>query len=67
MVKREAPLPITSADDPRLAAMGYEQVAGEHQIPEMLTLSPRQRLELLEDMLAFEERLHGARLVPRKP
>jgi hypothetical protein len=58
--------PITSPDDPRLAEMGYEEIAGEHQIPEMLSLAPRARLQLLVDMLDFEDRAHRARIVPRK-
>lgn len=46
--------------------MGYEEIAGEHQIPQMLAASPRERLQHLLDLLDFEERLHRARIVPRE-
>jgi hypothetical protein len=53
--------PVARPDDPRLARMGHESVAGEDQIAQMLALSPRERLQLLLDALAFEERAHRAR------
>ena len=57
--------PVTSPDDPRLAGMGRESVAGEDQVAQMLAVSPRERLKCLLDMLAFEERAHRARPVPK--
>ncbi len=47
--------------------MGKESVAGEDQIAQMLASSPRERLQCLLDMLAFEERAHRARPVPKAP
>jgi hypothetical protein len=55
---------VTSADDPRLAGQGQEQVAGADQIAQMLVATPRERLRLLLDMLAFEERAHRATRLP---
>lgn len=61
------PAPVTSPNDPRLAGLGREDVAGADQIPQMLAATPRQRLQLLLDMLAFEERAHRAiRLPPER-
>ena len=57
---------VTSPDDPRLVGMGMEEVAGADQIDHMLTLAPRERLQLLLDMLDFEERAHRARILPRE-
>jgi hypothetical protein len=57
--------PVTSPEDPRLNRMGREQVAGEDQIPQMLALSPRERLRCLVDMLDFEERAHRAMPIPK--
>ena len=51
---------MTSPDDPRLAGLAREEVAGADQIPQMLAATPRDRLRLLLDMLAFEERAHKA-------
>ena len=59
--------PVTSPDDPRLEGMGMESVAGADQIAQMLAASPRERLQCLLDMLAFEERAHRARLLPKAP
>jgi hypothetical protein len=59
--------PVTSPDDPRLESMGKESVAGEDQIAQMLAATPRERLRCLLDMLAFEERAHRARRVPKVP
>lgn len=55
---------MTSPDDPRLAGLAREEVAGADQIPQMLAATPRDRLRLLLDMLAFEERAHKATLLP---
>lgn len=63
---RKEPIPVTSPDDPRLAGMGSEQVAGADQIPQMLAATPRERLQCLLDMLAFEERAHKAIPLPRE-
>ena len=62
---RSDPPPVTSPDDPRLAGMGKDSVAGEDQIAQMLAASPRERLECLLEMLAFEERARRARPVPK--
>lgn len=59
--------PITSPDDPRLAAMGYEEIAGASQIPQMLAASPDTRLQYLLDMLEFEREAHAARLILKTP
>jgi hypothetical protein len=61
------PPPVTSPDDPRLAGMGTGSVAGEDQIAQMLATSPRERLQCLLDMLAFEERARRARPLPKVP
>jgi hypothetical protein len=57
---------VTSPDDPRLRGLGMEEVAGADQIDAMLALTPRERLRLLLDMLAFEARAHRARILPRE-
>jgi len=64
---RSDPPPVTSPDDPRLEGMGMESVAGEDQIAQMLAAPPRERLQYLLDMLAFEERAHRARPLPKAP
>ena len=61
---RTHPAPVTSPEDPRLAGLGREEVAGADQIPQMLAATPRERLRLLLDMLAFEERAHQATRLP---
>ena len=66
-VMQNDPLPVTSADDPRLADMGREGVAGADQIAALLVATPRDRLRLLLAGLKFEQRAHQARLVPAKP
>jgi hypothetical protein len=58
-------LPVTSPDDPRLRDMGEESVAGADQIPQMLAATPRERLRCLVEMLAFEDRAHRARPLPK--
>jgi hypothetical protein len=58
-------VPVTSPDDPRLAGLGEESVAGEDQIAQMLAATPRERLRCLVEMLEFEERAHRARPVPK--
>ena len=45
-------------------AWGLEEVPGADQIAQMLAVTPRERLQCLLDMLAFEERAHRAVLVP---
>ena len=64
VVLRSDPDLVTSPDDPRLAGVGREEVAGADQIPQMLAATPRERLRLLLDMLAFEERAHKATRLP---
>jgi hypothetical protein len=58
------PEPVTSPDDARLRGMGLEEVPGADQITQMLAATPRERLQCLLDMLAFEERAHRAVLAP---
>jgi len=62
ILMRAEPTLVTSPDDPRLKNIGLEQVAGADQIPQMLAMSPRERLRLLVEMLDFEERAHRATL-----
>jgi Fe2+ transport system protein FeoA len=64
---RADPSAVTSPADPRLEAMGQESVAGADQIPQLLAVPPRERLQLLLEMLAFEERAHRATLQPKAP
>jgi hypothetical protein len=45
--------PITSPDDPRLAGMGREGVAGADQIPGLLAITPDERLDRLVAVLRF--------------
>jgi hypothetical protein len=52
--------PITSPDDPRLAAMGREEVAGADQITAMLAATPDERLDGLEAMLEFVDEARAA-------
>jgi hypothetical protein len=63
----DQPAPVTSPDDPRLHGIGQEDVPGADQIPQMLAASPRERLQCLLEMLAFEERAHRAVRLPRVP
>jgi len=63
----DQPTPVTSPDDPRLGGIGQEAVPGIDQIPQMLAASPRERLQCLLEMLAFEERAHKAVRLPRVP
>jgi hypothetical protein len=59
--------PITSPDDPRLAASGQEDVAGADQIAAMLAASPddwdgSKRRDFQNDaLIALTARRHGAR------
>ena len=52
--------PITSPDDPRLTAMGLEDIAGADQIAGMLAATPDERLDGLEAMLEFIEEARAA-------
>jgi hypothetical protein len=61
------PALVTSPDDPRLGGMGQGDVPGADQIPQMLAASPRERLQCLVEMLAFEERAHKAVRLPKVP
>jgi hypothetical protein len=63
----EEPAPVTSPDDPRLGGMGREDAPGADQIPQMLAASPRERLQCLLEMLAFEERAQRAVPLPTMP
>ena len=45
------PVDITSADDPRLARMGREDVAGADQIAHLIAATPDERLDGLVAML----------------
>jgi hypothetical protein len=42
-------------------------LSGADQIPEMRAASPRERLQCLVEMLAFEERAHKAVRLPKVP
>jgi hypothetical protein len=48
-------VPITTPDDPRLAGVGQEQVAGADQIAARLAATPDERLEILTAAVAFIE------------
>ena len=52
--------PITSPDDPRLAVMGREDVAGADQIAGRLAATPDERLDGLVAMLEFVEEARAA-------
>jgi hypothetical protein len=52
--------PIVSVDDPRLAGMGREDVAGEDQIDRTLAATPDERLDNLAAMLEFLEDARSA-------
>ncbi len=52
--------PITSPDDPRLAGMGRDAVAGADQISGRLAASPDDRLDSLVAMLEFVEEARAA-------
>lgn len=53
----------TSPENPPRVEVS-EEIAGADQIVRLLALSPRERLQYLLDMLDFEERVAGARVVP---
>jgi len=46
-------VPVTSVQDPRLAMMGEESVAGADQIPSLLAATPDERLDRLIAVLQF--------------
>lgn len=54
--------PITSPDDPRLAGMGEDSVAGADQIAGLLAATPDERLASLVSMLQFLEEARAALL-----
>jgi hypothetical protein len=58
-------VPVTSPDDPRLR-FEHDGIAGADQIAYWLSLTPRERLQLLVEMVEFEDRLHRARLLPQE-
>ena len=60
------PQPVTSPSDPRLRGPNTG-VSGPDQIAQTLALSPRERLQWLVEMLAFEERAHNAVQLPPEP
>ena len=58
---------VTSPNDARLTGLGREEAPGVDQIAQMLAATPRERLQVLVDMVAFEERAHRAiRLPPER-
>lgn len=57
--------PVTSPDDPRLANMGREDVAGADQIAERLAATPDERLDDLTNTLEFVEEARAAGLRKR--
>ena len=60
------PTPVTSPDDPRLAGMGMEDVAGADQIDGMLAMTPDDRLDSLVAMADFAEQLRHGRIISSK-
>lgn len=56
---------INSPDDPRLAGMGQESVAGADQIARMLAATPDERLDALTAVLEFVEEGRAAVLKAR--
>jgi hypothetical protein len=54
--------PVTSPDDPRLADMGREDVAGADQIAGRLAATPDERLDDLTSTLDFVEEARAAGL-----
>ncbi len=59
------PCPVTSPDDPRLAGMGTEDVAGADQIDGMLAMTPDERLDSLVAMAEFIDEMRQGR-IPRR-
>jgi len=55
--------PVTSPDDPRLAGMGTEDVAGADQIDGMLAMTPDDRLDSVVAMADFAEQLRHGRII----
>lgn len=53
MATRPEPSPIVSPDDPRLAGMGMEEVAGADQLARSLAATPDERLDELTAVLEF--------------
>jgi hypothetical protein len=60
------PPPVTSPDDPRLARMGMEDVAGADQIDGMLAMTPDERLDSLVALADFAAQLRQGRIISRK-
>jgi hypothetical protein len=55
--------PVVSPDDPRLAGMGSEDVAGGDQIDGMLAMTPDERLDSLVAMAGFAHELRHGHIV----
>ena len=53
MVTVPEPSPIVSPDDPRLAGMGLEDIAGADQLARSLAATPDERLDDLTALLDF--------------
>lgn len=63
MKDRAEPAPVSSPDDPRLAGMGMDDVAGADQIDGMLAMTPDDRLDSLVAMVGFVEQLRHGRII----
>lgn len=57
--------PVTSPDDPRLAGMGREDIAGADQIDRMLAMTPDERLDSLVAWADFLDQLRNGRVLPK--
>lgn len=60
------PRPIGTPDDPRLAGMGQEQVAGADQIAARLAATPDERLDSLVALVEFVDEGRAALSHPRR-
>ena len=54
--------PVISSDDPRLAGLGRDEVAGADQIARLLAATPDERLDNLVAILEFVEEARAALL-----
>lgn len=65
MATRPDSSPVVTPDDPRLAGMGKEDIAGADQIARMLAVTPDERLEELTALLEFVYEARAALLRTR--
>jgi hypothetical protein len=64
MAATDAP-PVTSPDDPRLAGMGDDDIAGADQITGLLAATPDERLDSLVAILDFVDEARAVLLRTR--